>query len=63
MCSVTEAILTNCRGKGNTAAIGFTVDGCVFGWYLKVPVKEQLKSAYDPKMCIFSFESRGSVRR
>ena len=54
-----DGLFEKVKGKPNTALIGFTTDGDVFGAFYSVTVTEQVKDFYDPNIFIFSFESRG----
>ena len=52
-------VLTKVQGKENTAIIGFTTDGDVFGVFDNIPLDTQKPWLYDQHIFVFSFESHG----
>ena len=52
-------IFKKIKGKENTAVIGFTTDGDVFGGFNTVALTKHGKESSDPNTFFFSFESHG----
>ena len=54
-----DGLFDKVRNVNNTAIIGFTPEGDVFGGFFTVAVTEQTTKFFDRNMFIFSFKSRG----